>query len=137
MSIKKIEISGFKSYLNLILTESQLSPNVNVFVGKNGSGKSNIFHAINFVLRGVHQHLTPAELQSMLHEGSGHQVRSAFVELTFDNSQNRFSVSVFKVQNLLYFIEFSDFRSFSFFFDISREFCTFSSSFLSSRFSCF
>ncbi len=42
-AISQIELSGFKSYKHAT-TGEPLSPNINVVVGANGSGKSNFFH---------------------------------------------------------------------------------------------
>ncbi|CAF1862831.1 unnamed protein product [Brassica oleracea] len=61
-------------------------------VGANGSGKSNFFHAIRFVLSDIFQNLRNEDRHALLHEGAGHQVASAFVEIVFDNSDNRIPV---------------------------------------------
>ncbi|PPD74467.1 hypothetical protein GOBAR_DD28615 [Gossypium barbadense] len=58
-------------------------------VGANGSGKTNFFHAIRFVLSDLFQNLRSEDRHALLHEGAGHQVLSAFVEIVFDNSDNR------------------------------------------------
>ncbi|CAL5432465.1 unnamed protein product [Camellia sinensis] len=68
-------IEGFKSYREQVATEP-FSPKVNCVVGANGSGKSNFFH----------------DRHAFLHEGAGHQVLSAFVEIVFDNYDNRIPV---------------------------------------------
>jgi chromosome segregation ATPase len=47
MSIKEVRFENFKSYRNAVLSE--LSTGVNVIVGRNGHGKSNIFNGISFV----------------------------------------------------------------------------------------
>lgn len=63
-------------------------------MGKNGSGKSNLFFAIEFVLSDKYATLRREQRQALLHEGSGvDTVMSAFVELVFDNSEGRFPVS--------------------------------------------
>ncbi|KAI6920794.1 hypothetical protein KC355_g17237, partial [Hortaea werneckii] len=49
MFIKQITIQGFKSYKDQTIIEP-FSPKHNVIVGRNGSGKSNFFAAIRFVL---------------------------------------------------------------------------------------
>lgn len=49
MHIKNIEICGFKSYKDQAGIED-FSPAHNTVVGRNGSGKSNFFRAIQFVL---------------------------------------------------------------------------------------
>lgn len=65
----------------------------NVVVGRNGSGKSNFFFAIQFVLSDEFTHLRPEQRQALLHEGTGTRVLSAYVEIIFDNSDNRIPVS--------------------------------------------
>ncbi|KAL8029530.1 hypothetical protein ABFS82_14G227100 [Erythranthe guttata] len=91
MYIKQVVIEGFKSYRDQIATET-FSPKVNCVVGANGSGKSNFFHAIRFVINDLSHNLHNEERQELLHEGAGHQVLSAFVEIVFDNSDNRIPV---------------------------------------------
>ena len=61
-------------------------------VGANGSGKSNLFHAIRFVLSDIFSSLRSDERQKLLHEGAGHAVMSAYAEIVFDNSDNRLPV---------------------------------------------
>ncbi|KAI3952588.1 hypothetical protein MKW98_015817 [Papaver atlanticum] len=89
MHIKQIIIQGFKSYREQTETE-EFSPKVNCVVGANGSGKTNFFHAIRFVLS--FDNLRNEERHALFHEGAGHQVLSAFVEIVFDNSDNRMPV---------------------------------------------
>ncbi|CAI9105898.1 OLC1v1004922C1 [Oldenlandia corymbosa var. corymbosa] len=91
MYIKQIVIEGFKSYKEQIATEP-FSPKVNCIVGANGSGKSNFFHAIRFVISDLFHNLRVEERHALLHEGAGHQLQSAFVEIVFDNSDNRIPV---------------------------------------------
>ncbi|CAF2281906.1 unnamed protein product [Brassica napus] len=91
MYIKLVIIEGFKSYKEQVATEI-FSPKVNCVVGANGSGKSNFFHAIRFVLSDIFQNLRNEDRHALLHEGAGHQVGSAFVEIVFDNSDNRIPV---------------------------------------------
>ena len=66
------------------------SPKHNVIVGRNGSGKSNFFAAIRFVLSDAYTQMGREERQALLHEGSGSAVMSAYVEIIFDNSDERF-----------------------------------------------
>jgi len=74
-----------------------LSPDAHIHtsaqtVGRNGSGKSNFFDAIRFVLcdERFSALRTPHERQGLLHVGGGDTVMSAFVELHLDNSEGRF-----------------------------------------------
>jgi structural maintenance of chromosome 3 (chondroitin sulfate proteoglycan 6) len=89
MHIKQIIIQGFKSYKEQTVIEP-FSPKTNVIVGRNGSGKSNFFAAIRFVLSDAYTQMGREERQALLHEGSGSAVMSAYVEIIFDNSDGRF-----------------------------------------------
>ncbi|KAF2822936.1 RecF/RecN/SMC protein [Ophiobolus disseminans] len=87
--IKQITIQGFKSYKDQMQIEP-FSPKCNVIVGRNGSGKSNFFAAVRFVLGDDYHFLSREERQALLHEGSGSAVMSAYVEVCFDNTEDRF-----------------------------------------------
>ena len=89
MHIKQIIIQGFKSYKDQTVIEP-FSPKHNVIVGRNGSGKSNFFAAIRFVLSDAYTQMGREERQALLHEGSGSAVMSAYVEIIFDNADDRF-----------------------------------------------
>lgn len=91
MHIKKIIIQGFKTYKNTTVIDL-LSPKHNVVVGRNGSGKSNFFAAIRFVLSDAYTHMTREERKGLIHEGSGN-VMSAYVEIVFENSERRFPIA--------------------------------------------
>ena len=51
-----------------------------------------MFTAIQFVLSDEFSHLREEQRQALLHEGTGPRVISAFVEIIFDNSDNRIPV---------------------------------------------
>ncbi|KAF8316702.1 RecF/RecN/SMC N terminal domain-containing protein [Cantharellus anzutake] len=90
MHIKTLTIHGFKSYRDQTAIEP-FSPSHNVVVGRNGSGKSNFFSAIRFVLSDAYTSMSREERGSLLHEGvSVTTTLSAYVEIIFDNSDNRF-----------------------------------------------
>ncbi|KAI8873337.1 chromosome associated protein [Ramicandelaber brevisporus] len=89
MHIKSITIQGFKSYKDASDCQD-FSERSNVIIGRNGSGKSNFFSAVRFVLSDAYTNLSKEERQSLLHEGIGPATMSAFVEIVFDNSDNRF-----------------------------------------------
>ena len=92
MHIKQVVISGFRSFRNQSEIEP-FSPKHNVIVGRNGSGKSNFFDAIQFVLLGPRfSNLRQEDRQHLLHEGAGSSVMAAYVEIVFDNSDGRLSV---------------------------------------------
>ncbi|KAJ3265439.1 Structural maintenance of chromosomes protein 3 [Chytriomyces hyalinus] len=89
MHIKQLVIQGFKSYKDQTHTDP-FSKGHNVIVGRNGSGKSNFFWAIRFVLSDAYTNMTREERQALLHEGTGPATISAYVEISFDNSDARF-----------------------------------------------
>ena len=51
-----------------------------------------LFPAIQFVLSDEFSHLREEQRQALLHEGTGPRVISAFVEIIFDNEDNRIPV---------------------------------------------
>ncbi|XP_060876657.1 structural maintenance of chromosomes protein 3-like [Metopolophium dirhodum] len=91
MFIKQVIIHGFKSYREQTVVEP-FDKRHNVVVGRNGSGKSNFFYAIQFVLSDEFSHLRPEQRQALLHEGTGPKVNSAYVEIIFDNTDNRLPI---------------------------------------------
>lgn len=91
MYIKQVIIHGFKSYREQTVVEP-FDHRHNVVVGRNGSGKSNFFYAIQFVLSDEFSHLRPEQRQALLHEGTGPRVVTAYVEIIFDNSDNRLPI---------------------------------------------
>lgn len=90
MHIKQIIISNFRSFR----TQPEVQPfsqGTNVVVGRNGSGKSNLFDAVQFVLLSPKfWTLRTEDRQALLHEGSGSAAVSAYVEIIFDNRDGRF-----------------------------------------------
>ncbi|KAL7423161.1 Structural maintenance of chromosomes protein 3 [Cryptotrichosporon argae] len=94
MHIRTITISGFKSYRDQTAIEP-FSPRHNVVVGRNGSGKSNFFAAIRFVLSDDYGSMSRDERQRLLHEGTSTTTTlSAYVEIVFDNTDGRFPTSL-------------------------------------------
>lgn len=91
MYIRQIIIQGFKSYREQTVIDP-FDPAHNVVVGRNGSGKSNFFYAIQFVLSDEFSHLRAEQRQALLHEGTGPRVISAFVEIIFDNEDGRIPI---------------------------------------------
>lgn len=91
MYIKRVIIRGFKTYKNETIIED-FSPHCNVVVGRNGSGKSNFFGAIRFVLSDAYNNMSREERQALIHESSVN-IMSAFVEIIFDNSDRRIPIA--------------------------------------------
>ncbi|CAI5445487.1 unnamed protein product [Caenorhabditis angaria] len=88
MHIKEVVINGFRSYKDNTVVDG-FSPQHNVVVGRNGSGKSNFFLAIQFVLSDEFSHLREEQRLGMLHESTGPKQTLARVEIVFDNSDRR------------------------------------------------
>mmetsp|Transcript_16431 Transcript_16431/g.41507 ORF Transcript_16431/g.41507 Transcript_16431/m.41507 type:complete len:1206 (+) Transcript_16431:144-3761(+) len=88
MYIKYVRISGFKSYREKVEC-GPLSNMHNSVVGLNGSGKSNFFAALRFVLSDSYSNMRPEERAKLLNEGAGASLVSAYVEIVFDNSDHR------------------------------------------------
>lgn len=92
MHIKQVIIRGFKTYKDQVNLGQDFDPRVNVIVGFNGSGKTNLFNAILFVISDHYGTLRQETRRSLLHEGAGPAVLTAFVEIVFDNSDKRMPI---------------------------------------------
>eukprot|EP00924_Labyrinthula_sp_SR-Ha-C_P016896 maker-scaffold_6-snap-gene-18.39-mRNA-1 protein AED:0.12 eAED:0.17 QI:0/0/0/1/1/1/2/0/1290 len=91
MHIKRLKVVGFKSYGKEVILED-FSDGLNAIIGRNGSGKSNLFRAIQFVLCDAeYSKLGDDKRKALLHEDSGDMAHYAMVEVTFDNSSGRFA----------------------------------------------
>uniref|UniRef100_A0A2I2ZJ82 Structural maintenance of chromosomes protein 3 n=1 Tax=Gorilla gorilla gorilla TaxID=9595 RepID=A0A2I2ZJ82_GORGO len=86
MYIKQVIIQGFRSYRDQTIVDP-FSSKHNV-IGKFVF----VFPAIQFVLSDEFSHLRPEQRLALLHEGTGPRVISAFVEIIFDNSDNRLPI---------------------------------------------
>lgn len=64
----KIRINNGPSYKNQTIVDP-FSPKLNVIVGRNGSGKSNFFAAIRFVLSDAYSQMGREERQALIHVG--------------------------------------------------------------------
>jgi len=89
MHIEQVIIKGFKTYKDQTKLTEDFSQHANIVVGYNGSGKSNFFNAILFVLSDEFDPLRGDKRATLLHEGSGQAVMSAFVEIVFNNQDGR------------------------------------------------
>ena len=91
--IKKLVMYGFKSFVKK--TEVPFSPGINVIVGANGSGKSNISDALCFVLGRLSiKSMRAAKAGNLIFLGSKAAAPSkeAIVEMVMDNSDRTFSL---------------------------------------------
>lgn len=89
-----LTIHGFKSFRDAVAVDP-FSAHHNVVVGRNGSGKSNFFAAVRFVLGNAYTSMTREERQALLYDSSGatSATLSAYVEIVFDNTDARFPTS--------------------------------------------
>ena len=87
MWIKRLRIEGFKSFGDENIID--FHRHVNVVLGRNGSGKSNLLSAISLLLNAS---VVPSrEKVHLVHDANArHQ---AIVEITFDNSDGRLPVA--------------------------------------------
>jgi len=87
MKLKKIKMSGFKSFVDP--TTIQLQSSLTGVVGPNGCGKSNIIDAVRWVMGEISaKQLRGESMTDVIFNGSSLRkpVGQASVELTFDNS---------------------------------------------------
>jgi len=90
MHIKYIFIKGFRSYKDQNFTSTTFHPGFNVMTGRNGSGKSNLFAAVRFLLGDLNVGSSSEDRLKYLHSYGGNTVQSGYVEILFDNSDFRF-----------------------------------------------
>jgi len=96
MYLKKLEISGFKSFANRTTLDFSVSHDgkrgVTAVVGPNGSGKSNIADALRWVMgEQSMKNLRGKKSEDIIFAGSGKKARlgSAQVALYFDNADKK------------------------------------------------
>lgn len=82
-------VHGFKSYEDTVVF-GPFAPGTNALVGLNGTGKSNFYSAISFVLLDEYAHIRVSDRKALLHEGQGKSAMTAFVEIVFDNTSRVF-----------------------------------------------
>ena len=88
MYLKRLEIKGFKSFADH--TELNLNPGINIIVGPNGCGKSNIVDAIRWVLGEANvRHLRGSKNEDIIFSGTDRKkaLGMAQVDMTVDNSE--------------------------------------------------
>ncbi|UKJ88977.2 chromosome segregation protein [Theileria orientalis] len=87
MYIKYVRLKGFRTYKELAVFS--FSPTYNAIVGLNGSGKSNVFLAISFVLG---ESLSQFDRENFLYKGDQSSMCedfTAFAEVVFDISSDK------------------------------------------------
>jgi len=105
--LKRLEIKGFKSFADL--TEINLKPGINIVVGPNGCGKSNIVDAIRWVLGENNvRHIRGQKNEDIIFNGTDKKKSQgmAYVEITVDNHDHLLPVDFTEVT-----VERKSFRS--------------------------
>ncbi len=98
MFLKRLEISGFKSFADPVRLEFE--PGITAVVGPNGSGKSNISEAIRWVLGEQNpRELRGTRMEDVIFAGSARRkpLGLAEVALTLDNGDGFFPVEFSEV----------------------------------------
>ncbi|KAI5132520.1 uncharacterized protein NESG_01111 [Nematocida ausubeli] len=93
MRISRMALFNFKSFFEETRIEG-ISQNVNMLIGKNGTGKSSILSAIRFVID-AHQRIGPLERRVFVNENS--KELRAYVEIEFENINRAFPAGDFVV----------------------------------------
>ncbi|OAG32178.1 structural maintenance of chromosome 3 (chondroitin sulfate proteoglycan 6) [Nematocida displodere] len=86
MKIKSLTLSNFKSFPGTVEI-GPFSSEANVFIGKNGAGKSSILFAVRFVVD-AHERYGPHERTGLVNENTP-DLR-AYAEIVFDNDNRAF-----------------------------------------------
>jgi chromosome segregation protein len=85
--LKRLEIKGFKSFADI--TEINFKPGINIIVGPNGCGKSNVVDAIRWVIGEANiRHLRGQKSEDVIFNGTDDKRAQgmAHVEMLLDNS---------------------------------------------------
>ena len=99
MYLKRITITGFKSFANKTVIE--LEPGITAIVGPNGSGKSNVADAIRWALGEQSKaKLRLGDREEVVFAGSAKRARASLAEviLVFDNSNGAFALEMSEIE---------------------------------------
>jgi len=99
MYLKRITITGFKSFANKTVIE--LEPGITAIVGPNGSGKSNVADAIRWALGEQSKaKLRLSDREEVVFAGSAKRARASLAEviLVFDNSDGAFALEMSEIE---------------------------------------
>ncbi|PSN53788.1 Structural maintenance of chromosomes protein 3 [Blattella germanica] len=96
MYIKQVIIEGFKSYKSRTVL-GPFHQKLNVIVGANGSGKTNILYAIQFVITDQFSYLSKDVRRNLIFSGSGVRCQCASVNIILNNFDNQLPVETEEV----------------------------------------
>lgn len=98
MYLKRVELKGFKSFADH--TEIHFKPGINIIVGPNGCGKSNVVDAIRWVMGEANVHTIRGQRnEDIIFSGTDHNkaLSMASVELTLDNSDRLLDIDAAEI----------------------------------------
>ena len=95
MKLKELKLLNFRNYKEAIL---EFNPGINIFIGDNGSGKTNILEAI-YVLSLTKSSRYGTDLDLIKHEESNLQVEG---NVTFDDYEKKYKVTIDKFTKRVY-----------------------------------
>jgi chromosome segregation protein len=98
MYLKRMELKGFKSFADH--TEILLQPGINIIVGPNGCGKSNVIDAIRWVMGEANVHTIRGQRNEDVIFSGTDQNRAlgmASVEITLDNSDHQLDLDATEI----------------------------------------
>lgn len=98
MYLKRMELKGFKSFADH--TEILFKPGINIIVGPNGCGKSNVVDAIRWVMGEANVHTIRGQRnEDIIFSGTDHNkaLSMASVEVTLDNSDHMLDIDASEI----------------------------------------
>ena len=81
MKVNKITLINYRNYVNLTLT---FTHNINIFIGENGQGKTNILESIYYAAMG-HSHRTNTDTELIRWQQDGASINLFFSRLSIEN----------------------------------------------------
>jgi chromosome segregation protein len=96
--LKRMELKGFKSFADH--TEILFQPGINIIVGPNGCGKSNVVDAIRWVMGEANVHTIRGQRnEDIIFSGTDHNraLGMASVEITLDNSDHLLEIDASEI----------------------------------------
>jgi len=96
MYIRFVTIEGFRSYKNRVVY-GPFDSGINTIIGLNGSGKSNFYKALEFVISDEQHKMREIERKSLLYSGNGSLTESGSVEIKFSNEKRVFPIDLDEV----------------------------------------
>ncbi|CAI2368717.1 unnamed protein product [Moneuplotes crassus] len=87
MFVRKVEVKGFRSYKKLENQQFEFCPDINLIIGLNGSGKSNLLSSLSFMFDDRLSKLALDEKTRIAHQDGDNTSDVISVSVEFDNHQ--------------------------------------------------